>query len=75
MPDPDGEASAGTRVPLVKSGKIYILFLAFFSGKHQRDLFSLCLAVGNLVGSGTHFRVSFVVPVLVPTPVQVKVNC
>ena len=30
MPDPDGEASAGTRVPLGKAGKISILFLAFF---------------------------------------------
>ena len=30
MPDPDGEASAGTRVRLGKAGKISILFLAFF---------------------------------------------
>lgn len=30
MPDPDGETSAGTRVPRGKAGKIYILFLAFF---------------------------------------------
>ena len=65
MPDPDGEASAGTMIPLGKAGKICILFLAFFSRKTQRDFFSLYFGVGNLAVSGTHFRVSFIVPVLV----------
>ena len=65
MPDPDGEASAGTRVLLGKAGKIFILFLAFFSRKTQRVFFSLYFVVGNLAVSGTNFRVSFIMPVLV----------
>ena len=39
--------------------------MRYFSWKTQRDFFSLYFGVGNLAVSGTRFRVSFIVPVLV----------